>query len=43
MTTYYRLENRKRDEREGGRPPKGMRIENISTEYDRAVGFRYTV
>ncbi|POY70839.1 hypothetical protein BMF94_6252 [Rhodotorula taiwanensis] len=43
MTLYYRRENRKRDLAEGGPPPKGMRIENIDTEYDRAKGFRYTV
>lgn len=43
MTTYYRRENRRRDAAEGGRPPKGMRIENINTLYDRAIGFRYTV
>ncbi|GAA5880205.1 hypothetical protein JCM3774_006085 [Rhodotorula dairenensis] len=43
MTTYYRRENRRRDTVEGGRPPKGMRIENVNTLYDRAVGFRYTV
>ncbi|GAA5968251.1 hypothetical protein JCM8115_006170 [Rhodotorula mucilaginosa] len=43
MTTYYRTVNARKDAAEGGRPPKGMRIENINTEYDRAVGFRYTV
>ncbi|GAA5988271.1 hypothetical protein JCM10908_002144 [Rhodotorula pacifica] len=43
MTTYYRLQNGKRDREEGGAPPKGMRIEGINTAYDRAVGFRYTV
>lgn len=43
MTTYYRTANARKDAAEGGRPPKGMRIENINTDYDRAVGFRYTV
>ncbi|GAA5991558.1 hypothetical protein JCM10908_005762 [Rhodotorula pacifica] len=43
LTCYFRLENRRRDEREGGRPPADLPIENIDTEYDRAVGFRYAV
>ncbi|TNY24166.1 major facilitator superfamily domain-containing protein [Rhodotorula diobovata] len=42
MTLYYRWENRRRDKVEGGRPPKGMRIEGMQTDYDHAVGFRYT-
>ncbi|GAA5900441.1 hypothetical protein JCM6882_001247 [Rhodosporidiobolus microsporus] len=41
MTLYFRFENAKRDRREGGRPPKGMRIEGIQEDYDKAVGFRY--
>ncbi|GAA6005448.1 hypothetical protein JCM10207_002985 [Rhodosporidiobolus poonsookiae] len=42
MTLYYRAENARRDRIEGGRPPKDMRIEGIATDYDKAVGFRYT-
>jgi len=38
MTLYYRWENRRRDKVEGGRPPKGMRIEGMQTDYDHAVG-----
>ncbi|GAA5830492.1 hypothetical protein JCM11251_002490 [Rhodosporidiobolus azoricus] len=37
MTLYFRLENRKRDQREGGRPPKGIRIEGLMEDYDKAV------
>jgi hypothetical protein len=36
------MENKKRDEREGGRPPKGERID-YHEHYDRSVGFRYVV
>ncbi|GAA5971283.1 hypothetical protein JCM11641_008293 [Rhodosporidiobolus odoratus] len=43
MTLYYRAENKRRDRVEGGRPPKGTRIEGCRTEYDKAVGFRYTL
>ncbi|GAA5823381.1 hypothetical protein JCM10212_005675 [Sporobolomyces blumeae] len=42
MTTYYRMENRRRDKRDGGRPLKGLPIEGLHTEYDHAAGFRYT-
>ncbi|GAA5856467.1 hypothetical protein JCM8547_008756 [Rhodosporidiobolus lusitaniae] len=42
MTLYYRWENARRDRKEGGRPAKGMPIPDILTDYDRAVGFRYT-
>ncbi|BGP13076.1 hypothetical protein JCM10213v2_000995 [Rhodosporidiobolus nylandii] len=41
MTIYYRAENARRDQREGGRPPKDMRIEGVNENYDKAVGFRY--
>ncbi|TKA53334.1 hypothetical protein B0A53_04352 [Rhodotorula sp. CCFEE 5036] len=43
MTCYYRYQNRKRDREEGGAPPKGMHIDGIATEFDKAKGFRYTV
>lgn len=42
MTTYYRLENRRRDKRDGGRPLKGLPIEGLHEQYDLAPGFRYT-
>ncbi|GAA5861871.1 hypothetical protein JCM1840_006860 [Sporobolomyces johnsonii] len=42
MTIYYRLENRRRDKVEGGRLSKGMPIDGLMTDYDKAVGFRYT-
>ncbi|KAJ7225131.1 major facilitator superfamily domain-containing protein [Mycena haematopus] len=41
MTIYYRVENRRRDAREGGKPPTDMPI-NVMEEYDLAKGFRYT-
>ncbi|GAA5832322.1 hypothetical protein JCM3766R1_002381 [Sporobolomyces carnicolor] len=42
MTTYYRLENRRRDKRDGGRPVKGLPIEGLHEQYDLAPSFRYT-
>ncbi|CAG7852679.1 Uncharacterized transporter C1683.12 [Serendipita indica DSM 11827] len=41
LTIYFRTENRKRDQREGGRPAEGtpLKFDN----YDRSVGFRYTL
>ncbi|KAJ7730953.1 major facilitator superfamily domain-containing protein [Mycena olivaceomarginata] len=41
MTVYYRVENKRRDKVEGGRPPADMPI-NVMEEYDLAKGFRYT-
>lgn len=41
MTLYFRWENARRDKREGGRPPKGMRVDGVATAYDKAVGYRY--
>ncbi|KAJ7506104.1 major facilitator superfamily domain-containing protein [Mycena galericulata] len=41
MTVFYRVENKRRDEVEGGRPPKDMAL-NVVEEYDLARGFRYT-
>ncbi|GAA5855285.1 hypothetical protein JCM5353_006136 [Sporobolomyces roseus] len=41
MTTYYRLENRRRDKRDGGRPVKGLPIEGLAEHYDKAPNFRY--
>lgn len=41
MTTYYRLENKRRDTVEGGRPPTGT-VLNVIEEHDLAPGFRYT-
>ncbi|KAK7033278.1 major facilitator superfamily domain-containing protein [Favolaschia claudopus] len=41
MTIYYRMENRRRDRVEGGRPPRDMPV-NVVEEYDLAKGFRYT-
>jgi hypothetical protein len=40
MTIYYRRENKRRDEAEGGRPPKGERLE-LSEKFDLSPGFRY--
>ena len=40
MTTFYRLENKRRDKVEGGRPPKGAHLNTIE-EFDLAPGFRY--
>jgi hypothetical protein len=37
MTVYYRVENKRRDEREGGKPPRDMPI-NVLEEYDLAKG-----
>jgi hypothetical protein len=37
MTVYYRLENRRRDKVEGGKPPNDMPI-NVMEEYDLATG-----
>ncbi|KAJ6568478.1 major facilitator superfamily domain-containing protein [Mycena capillaripes] len=37
MTVYYRLENRRRDKVEGGKPPQDMPI-NVMEEYDLATG-----
>ena len=42
MTCYYRYQNRKRDREEGGAPPKGMHIDGIATEFDKAKGERYS-
>ncbi|GAA5892237.1 hypothetical protein JCM8208_001489 [Rhodotorula glutinis] len=42
MTLYYRAENKRRDRVEGGRLPKGMKPENMTVDYDHAIGFRYT-
>ncbi|GAA5895002.1 uncharacterized protein JCM6883_002287 [Sporobolomyces salmoneus] len=42
MTTYYRLENRRRDKHDGGRPLKGVQIEGLHEKYDLAPSFRYT-
>lgn len=42
MTTYLRLENKRRDKVEGGRPPKGSHIETLE-QFDLAPGFRYVV
>ncbi|GAA5924395.1 uncharacterized protein JCM15063_005628 [Sporobolomyces koalae] len=42
MTVYYRLENRRRDKRDGGRPVKGLPIEGRFELYDQAPAFRYT-
>ncbi|GAA5870519.1 hypothetical protein JCM16303_001509 [Sporobolomyces ruberrimus] len=42
MTTYYRLENRRRDKRDGGKPLKGLPIEGLHEQYDHAPSFRYT-
>lgn len=42
LSVYYRVENRRRDEQEGGRPAPGIPIEDLDTLYDRAPGFRYT-
>lgn len=41
MSVWYRIENKKRDKREGGRPEKGV-VLNVIQEYDLAPGFRYT-
>ncbi|GAA6007931.1 hypothetical protein JCM11491_006544 [Sporobolomyces phaffii] len=41
MTTYYRLENRRRDKRDGGKPLKGLPIEGLQEQYDHAPAFRY--
>ncbi|KAJ6529736.1 MFS general substrate transporter [Mycena capillaripes] len=41
MTVYYRIENKRRDRMEGGRPP-GDAVLNVMEEYDLAKGFRYT-
>ncbi|KAJ7675567.1 major facilitator superfamily domain-containing protein [Mycena rosella] len=41
MTIFYRIENKRRDKVEGGRPPKDMPL-NVVEEYDLARGFRYT-
>jgi hypothetical protein len=37
MTVYYRVENKRRDKVEGGRPPADMPI-NVMEEYDLAKG-----
>lgn len=37
MTTFYRLENRRRDRAEGSRPPKGAHLETIE-KFDLAPG-----
>ena len=37
MTTYLRLENKKRDKVEGGRPPKGSHLETFE-KFDLAPG-----
>jgi hypothetical protein len=42
MTCYYRYQNRKRDREEGGAPPKGMHIDGIATEFDKAKGESYS-
>ena len=42
MTVYYRMENKKRDEAEGGRPPKGDRLD-FGDRYDLVHGFRYVI
>lgn len=39
MTVYYRVENKRRDEKEGGKPPRDMPI-NVLEEYDLAKGER---
>lgn len=41
MTTYYRMENRRRDKRDGGRPVKGLPIEGLAEHFDKAPAFRY--
>ncbi|KAJ7662827.1 major facilitator superfamily domain-containing protein [Mycena polygramma] len=41
MTAYYRWENRRRDEVEGGKPA-GDAVVNVLEDYDLARGFRYT-
>lgn len=41
MTTYFRVENRRRDKREGGRPVPGTALETLE-KHDLAPGFRYT-
>jgi hypothetical protein len=38
LTTYFRLENRRRDRKEGGRPLKNTVIEDVLTKFDRATG-----
>lgn len=38
MTLYYRLENARRDRKEGGRPLKGVRIEGLQETYDKTPG-----
>jgi hypothetical protein len=40
MTLYYRMENKRRDKAEGGRPPKGTPLDVIE-QHDLAPGFRY--
>lgn len=37
MTTYYRLENRRRDKVEGGRPQPGTQLETVK-QFDLAPG-----
>lgn len=37
MTTYLRLENKRRDKVEGGRPPKGSHLETFE-KFDLAPG-----
>ncbi|KIM19542.1 hypothetical protein M408DRAFT_334360 [Serendipita vermifera MAFF 305830] len=41
LTAYFRMENRRRDQREGGRPPAGT-PQNFQEKYDLSPGFRYT-
>lgn len=40
MTLYYRMENKRRDKVEGGRPPAGTPLETME-KFDLAPGFRY--
>ncbi|KAI9638179.1 major facilitator superfamily domain-containing protein [Dioszegia hungarica] len=42
MTLYYRFENKRRDEAEGGRPPAGTHLDTHEF-YDKAQGFRYVI
>lgn len=41
LTTYFRLENRRRDRKEGGRPLKNTVIEDVLTKFDRATGLSF--
>ena len=42
MILYYKMENARRDEREGGAPVAGQRVDQANL-HDLAPGFRYTL